>query len=158
MRFVLTTALLWGMWCLLSGKFDALHLGAGLGVALLVAAACQRWQKPRPLPVLRLLGYAPWLMWEVIKSNLHVARLVLSHPMRINPRFVRMDSPVKGHRAVTLLGCSITLTPGTVTVEADGDKLLVHALDEHAARGLLSGEMSRRVRHVFAAEKAEAQS
>ena len=158
MRFVLTTALLFGMWCLLSGKFDAMHLGCGVAASVLAAAAARRWRTTEPLPVLRLAAYAPWLIWEVIKSNLHVARLVLGRRLAISPRFLRVEAGVEGDRALTLLGCSITLTPGTVTVDVNDGQLLVHTLDEHSAQGLQSGETAQRVAGVFAGRKGEAGS
>jgi multicomponent Na+:H+ antiporter subunit E len=156
MRFVWTTAVLGAMWCLLSGKFDALHLGIGLAGSALVAGATLRWRSPQAVPLGRLLMYVPWLLGEVIKSNLRVARLVLSRRMPISPRFVRLSPGLVSDRAMTLLGCSITLTPGTVTVDMERQQMLVHALDEVSASDLQAGEMSRRVRRVFAATEGKA--
>lgn len=151
MRFVWTTIVLIAMWCVLSGKFDWLHLGAGVLTSVVIAAGVQM-RKRRAIPLLRLIAYVPWLLWQVIKSNLHVARLVLFRFQDAKPRFVRIDPQLDGDMPVTVLGCSITLTPGTVTVDTDGRWLLVHALDETSAEELQEGAMARRVARVFGGE------
>lgn len=148
MRFTWTTIILFAMWCILSGKFDGLHLGLGGVSALLIALSIYR-RRPRPLPVLRLIAYIPWLLWEVLKSNLRVARLVLWRFDEVTPRFVRTQPCVRDERALATLGCSITLTPGTVMVDRDSRGMLVHALDEKSAADVVAGGMSRRIRTVF---------
>jgi multicomponent Na+:H+ antiporter subunit E len=148
MRFVWTTIILVAMWCVLSGKFDAMHLGVGVLTAAAVAAGVHL-RSPRAMPLLKLVAYLPWLLMQVVKSNVHVARLVLLRFEDVKPRFVRIEPGLRGDRPVTLLGCSITLTPGTVTVDTDGRWLLVHALDASSASDLEEGAMARRVARVF---------
>lgn len=149
MRILLTILLVMALWALLSGFFDAMHLGLGLAVAIAIALGAERWRYPERLPVLRWLAYAPWLAWKMIASNLHVARLVLSPGLPIEPRFVELRPGVRGPHALTLLGCSITLTPGTVSVELDPERLLVHTLDAASIDLITSGELARRVAHVY---------
>lgn len=152
MRFVWTTLILIAVWCVLSGKFDALHLGAGVFTAMLVAAGVH-WRRPRPVPMLRLVAYVPWLLVQVVKSNVHVAWLVLWKFDEVKPCFERIEPGLRGDRSVTLLGCSITLTPGTVTVEASEQSLLVHSLDASSLADLKQGGMARRVAKVFGGDE-----
>lgn len=149
-RYLATAALLAGIWYLLSGKTDLLHLGTGVLVAIFIAARYFRLQRRVPFPVLRFLLYVPWLLKQVIQSNLYVVKLVLSRESRITPRFIR--KPITGmsdERAQTLLGCSITLTPGTLTINIDEKSMLVHALDDRVAADIEEGIMARRVNLVF---------
>lgn len=152
MRHLWTVAILLAIWSVLSGKFDALHFGVGVVTVLLITWGIHV-RRPHPLPLLRLVAYVPWLLWQVVKSNIHVARLVLLSFRDVKPRFVRIHPKLRGDHPVTLLGCSITLTPGTVTVDTDGDWLLVHALDDESAADLESGEMARRVARVYAQDR-----
>jgi multicomponent Na+:H+ antiporter subunit E len=152
MRVFLTILLLMVMWSLLSGMFDALHLGSGLIVALLIALGAERWRYPERLPILRMVAYTPWLLRQMVASNLHVARLVLTPDLPIAPRFVECVPRVKGPHAMTLMGCSITLTPGTVTVDLEQGRMLVHTLDEASMDLIVSGELAQRVARVYGQE------
>lgn len=148
MRHLFTILVLMAMWAVLSGKFDALHLGLGALSAVLVTIATARWRSPHRLPLLRLAFYLPWLMIEIFKSNLRVAGLVL-FGRKITPKFMRLPPGVQGDWALATLGCSITLTPGTVTVEMASDQMTIHVLDEASAADLVGGSMARRVAQVF---------
>ncbi len=149
MRHLWTVIILLAIWSVLSGKFDALHFGVGVVTVLLLTWSIHV-RRPQPLPLLRLVAYVPWLLLQVVKSNIHVARLVLGNFSKVKPRFVRIRPGLRGDHPVTLLGCSITLTPGTVTVDTDSDWVLVHALDDDSAAALSEGEMARRVAQVYA--------
>ena len=149
-RFLMTAAFLIGIWYLLSGKADLLHLGMGVVTAVLISARYYNFQRNVKFPVLRFVLYIPWLLIQVIQSNLHVAKLVFSRPSRISPRFVRQTmTGIDDERAQVVLGCSITLTPGTLTVNIDENSMLVHALDDQVADDLEEKHIERRVRRVF---------
>ena len=85
-----------------------------------------------------LLLYVFRLLWEVCKANVHVIGLVLSdEPERhISPRIVCHRTRLRTSLGRVALANSITLTPGTVTVDVEGDCVYVHALDEHSFKGL----------------------
>lgn len=149
MKFMWITIVLLLLWCVLSGRFDPLHVGLGVVSAAAVAVAVRRRSTGRTFPLLRMPRYALYLAGEIVRSNLRVARLVLGFG-RISPTFVRARPGVAGDLALCVLGCSITLTPGTVTVEIDRDEMLVHVLDDQSAADLADGGMARRVAAVFA--------
>lgn len=167
---LLWTAALFGFWVVLSGKLDALHLAMGAASALAVTAAI------RPLLVLEpaigpladtpltlgLAGRFPlfvgWLVAEIVVSSLQVARVVLDPKLPIDPHVVRLRPDLPHPLARLTLANAITLTPGTVTLDAAEGELHVHALTRASARGLGSesaeGDMPRRVRALFAPEGA----
>jgi len=141
--------LLSGIWYLLSGKFDLLHLGAGVVTALVIAATYRPVEDGTVWKFGRFAAYAPWLIGQIVLSNLRVARIVLSRDMPISPAFVRLRPEVTGPRALTLLGSSVTLTPGTLTIDVDADEIFVHALDAASAQDVRDRTIERRVAAIF---------
>ena len=96
---------------------------------------------------LRLAAYLPWLMWEITKANLDVTLCVLGiRP--ISPRLVRVRASQKTTLGQVIYANSITLTPGTVSVELEEDAIIVHAISREAAEGTLEGAIDRRVSAV----------
>jgi multicomponent Na+:H+ antiporter subunit E len=138
-----------GIWYLLSGKLDWLHFGTGVVASLVIAANYSPAPDRTRFRLLRFVLYVPWLAWQVLKSNLRVARMVLVPRMPIAPRFISQTPGVVGHRALTLLGCSITLTPGTLTVDVGDGEIFIHSLDHESADDVQEGRMARRVAEVF---------
>jgi multicomponent Na+:H+ antiporter subunit E len=157
---------LFAFWFMLSGRTDPEHLIIGAASSVGIAVIYRplvlfRWRgRPRQethpfweLPWLRLLGYLPYLSWEIIRANIQVAILILSPRLPIQPSMVEFEKRLPGPVAQLILAHSITLTPGTVTVDVVGDRFLIHALWEKAARGLVpegrEGEMPTRVGALF---------
>ena len=145
---------LFAFWLLLSGHYDLFHLSLGLICSLLVAfvshdllieniSAPKRLRKAR-----RFISYLPWLICQIVLANLHVAYLILN-PKAIDPRIVRFKTRLKSEFSMVTLGNSITLTPGTITMDIIDGEFFVHALSKKVADDLLSGEMERRVAHVY---------
>jgi multicomponent Na+:H+ antiporter subunit E len=148
---------MFGVWVLLSGRFDAFHLSLGLISCGIVSylSSDLLFSAPRPRGLLsqwaRFLRYIPWLMVEITKANLHVAKLAL-HPRMmelIDPRIVKFRSKLKSELALVTFANSITLTPGTITVyvSIDGD-FKVHAIDK-ASGDPLPGEMEANIAKAF---------
>lgn len=107
-----------------------------------------------PKRLARGLIYLPYLLYEIIVSNLVVARVILSPKMPIDPRMTRVRSFVGSGFPLTTLANSITLTPGTLTVKADDQNLYVHSLLPFAREGLFDGGLERWVRFVFYGREA----
>ena len=157
-------AILFAFWIILSGKLDLFHLGAGAIASIAIAyASCFLYAADPPVvksghhpfygfPWLRFVAYLPWLVWQIVLAALQVAMVVLSPKMKLKPRLLRFERPLPHNMARTLLAHSITLTPGTVTIDVRGEEFLVHALNDDAADGLTKdepGNMKERVHHVF---------
>jgi multicomponent Na+:H+ antiporter subunit E len=162
------TAALFLTWALLSGHFDAAHLGAGAAVAFAIARVTSRlWSLPpaigptsrRPFEDLRWgrgLGYLGWLVVQIGASGVQVAYLVLHPRLPIDPKFVRFRTHLPHTLARLTLANSITLTPGTVTLEVDHDDFMVHALTSASASTIADCEMQDRVAALFAPAGDEA--
>jgi multicomponent Na+:H+ antiporter subunit E len=99
--------------------------------------------------LLRFGAYTPILLWEVAKANVALAYVVLHPRLPIDPRVVEFDAAVWGDMPVTTLANSITLTPGTLTVDVSRQQFLVHALIPDAEDDLMEGTLERLVRFVF---------
>ncbi len=143
--------LLFVNWLLWSGHFDDPFI-VSLGVAsCLVTLYVSRRMKivdeegaPAQLGV-RPLFYVPWLAKEVVASNIEVTKIVLSPVMPLQRSQIVVTATQKSVLGRVILANSITLTPGTVSVKVEGDKITVHALSFEGPAEELSGEMNRRI-------------
>jgi multicomponent Na+:H+ antiporter subunit E len=93
----------------------------------------------------RVLAYIPWLLWQIFKANVHVGLRILNPKLPISPRIVKAVTSQRGDMGRVIYANSITLTPGTVSLQVEDDHILVHALTEESADGLADGDMDRRV-------------
>jgi multicomponent Na+:H+ antiporter subunit E len=144
------TLVLFALWLLLSGHYVPLLLGLGALSALLVVTIALRMdvldREGHPIHLRpKALLYWPWLGWEIVKSNVDVARRILSPTLPISPTVIRLKASQKSELGKVIYANSITLTPGTVSIDIDGDKIEVHALTREAAQALRTGDMDRRV-------------
>jgi len=98
--------------------------------------------------LIQLMTYWIWLMVEIFKANWVVIKACLRSTLDINPALVKVKTGCESDLARTVFANSITLTPGTVSVEIEGDKILVHALYEEAAGPGAFDEMDRRSREA----------
>ena len=148
-RGLVEFAILFALWLLWSGHTEPLILGLGVLSCGIVAVLSVRMKLLDHLPdggfALRLLGYIPWLLWQIIVANGAVARIILGPALAISPRLVRVPAEQRTLMGQVTYANSITLTPGTVTLDLRDGGLLVHALTEETARDLETGEMGRRV-------------
>jgi multicomponent Na+:H+ antiporter subunit E len=141
---------LFAFWLLLSGMYTPFLVGSGLVAAIAVAGLARRMgaADPEGHPVhltLAALVYWPWLVKEVAVSGWAVARIILDPRLPISPALVRFVPSQRTAVGLVTHANSITLTPGTITVEAERDGFLVHALTREGAAGLAGSEMDRRV-------------
>ena len=151
MRYPIALGLaLLATWLLWSGHYTPLLLSLGLvscaGVLMIAMkmGVVDREGAPVELP-LRALLYLPWLLWEIMKANLHVAGRILHPRMPISPRLIKVRCTQTHDIGRVIYANSITLTPGTVSVDTQGEEITVHALTAEAAEELLAGTMDRRV-------------
>ena len=141
---------LFAIWLLWSGVYHTLTIVFGviscLGVALIAARMGIVDREGHPIRLaLRLVTYVPWLLWAIVKANIDVAGRILSPALPISPRLIEVSAGQESDLGRVIYANSITLTPGTVSVEMDDGKILVHALTKDAADDVESGDMDRRV-------------
>jgi multicomponent Na+:H+ antiporter subunit E len=151
MRYLLSLALVLALlWLAVSGVYKPLLFALGAASVAFVVWMSRRMEVVgvEHNPVLytwRLPVYWAWLSWEIIKSNLEVARAALAPARHLHPRIVRvpvrLDSPI----AKVTYANSVTLTPGTVTLLLETDQLEAHALTRGSAEGLEAGTMEKRI-------------
>lgn len=138
------------VWGLLSGMPEPLLMGLGLASVVLTVWIAHRMDvvdhEGHPIHLgPRGLIYFPWLIYEVIKANWDVAKIILSPKMTIQPHIFKTKASQKSDVGLTTYANSITLTPGTVTITMDGDGMFeVHALTYAAREGVETLEMDRR--------------
>jgi multicomponent Na+:H+ antiporter subunit E len=142
---------LFGVWLLWSGHFkDPLLLGLGVVSCALVVAIALRMDtvdhEGHPMHLVgRAVVYWPWLLWAIIKANIDVALRILSPRLPISPTMVEVQTSQKSALGQVIYANSITLTPGTVSVDLTDGMIIVHALSRESAEALMDGEMDRRV-------------
>ena len=156
--------LLLATWAVFSGKFDAFHLGMGALSSLIVTWLSQdllfkdreKDLGERLAEAARFIGYVFWLLWQIVLANVHVFKLAMTKEgeKEMSPRVVKFKTKLKTDFAKFVYANSITLTPGTITIQINGNQYLVHAISEAVEKDLLTGEMERRVAAVFEPEVA----
>lgn len=93
--------------------------------------------------ILLWISYIIKLLKEIFVSNFNVAKIVLSKKIVISPRIVTIETKIKSDFHKTILANSITLTPGTLTISLDRDKIAIHCLKEEFARGLTNSDFEK---------------
>jgi multicomponent Na+:H+ antiporter subunit E len=145
------TSVLFGLWLLLSGHYTPLFFFLGALSTAIATFFAHRMDvfDDEGVPVVHLTRkiwtYIPWLIWEVARSNLAVARIVLRPTLRISPTVVKFRARQQTDLGRVIMANSVTMTPGTITVAVTGSELHVHALYRQAVDGIEEGEMNRRV-------------
>ncbi|MCB1757327.1 MAG: Na+/H+ antiporter subunit E [Gammaproteobacteria bacterium] len=152
-RIVWLAGLLVASWLLWSGLFKPLLLTLGLFSCLLTLFVAWRMDffNNELLSLrfnFRFITYWFWLAVEVVKSSLQVARVVLHPALPISPRIFEIKADTDHPADQVLLANSITLTPGTLTMDLHNGVIKVHSLTREGADDLMAGEMARRVSQI----------
>ena len=142
--------LLFALWLALSGHYTPLFLAFGIGTCTIAVYVSLRMgildQESLPLHlVLGLIAYIPWLVWEIFRSNVEVARIILNPSLPINPSMVHFEASQKSDLGRFIYANSITLTPGTITTGIRETDFEVHALTADAVDGSEEAVMNRKV-------------
>ncbi len=145
---------LFGLWLLLSGHYDdPLLLTLGVISSIAVVFIAQRMDVIDHESVrLRLrfgfIGYLGWLAKEIVLANIAVAKIIISPSLPLSPLLFRVKTSQKTDVGRVTHANSITLTPGTVSVEVEDGDIIVHAIAGKLASDMAKGEMDRRVTAV----------
>jgi len=161
LNILATFTLLFAFWMILSGFFDLFHLSLGVICSGIVAYASHdllftqtnlKTLKARHTAGKNFLLYLPWLMYQIYLANVHVVYLVWSPRMPIEPKIIRFKTKWQGDLVLVTMANSITLTPGTITLDIREGEFYVHALSKKVADDLLGGEMQDRVGRIYGEE------
>ena len=146
--FILTLAMV-AAWLTLSGYFIPLILTFGAISIVIVVWMTRRMGilDGETVPYLTIpltLQYFVWLFGEIVKANMQVVKAVLSPDLEVSPTLVKIPLNTDADIAETMFANSITLTPGTVSVDMPPDHILVHALLEDMSAAEDFEEMEKR--------------
>lgn len=157
-HFAITFVLALVFWLLLAGSLDRQELVAGLLVAL-AASALTSGKSPvfagirlSPMAPLAFLRYLAALLLALVKANLDMARRVLTPRLPIRPEMVQVKTSLRSDLGRLVLANSITLTPGTLSVDVEDDTLSVHWIDcppdtdLEAATASIAGDFEQHLR------------
>ena len=146
-----STILMFGLWLALSGHYTSLLLALGalsaLGVSLLARRMGVLDGEGLPMGILfRLPRVTLWIIWEILKSNLGVIRVILA-PSKAAPRLVTVSAGQRTAAGLVTHANFITLTPGTVSVQVDEDRneIIVHGLTQEFCDATTDGSMDAKV-------------
>jgi multicomponent Na+:H+ antiporter subunit E len=149
-RILPASVVLFSLWLLLSGHFDALLLSLGALSCVFVAWISEKLglfnSDFSTLKLnFKLPTFLPWFFIEVVKSNLDVSYRILHPKLPIEPNVMKLDTSQHGDLATAVYANCITLTPGTYSLNLDANSIEVHSLTKALAEDLQTGEMSKRI-------------
>ena len=149
-RYFSLAAFLFAFWLALSGHYTAFLVTVGAVVAVLCVLVAQRAgaadEESHPVELFTgALTYFPWLFWEIWKAGWATTKVILDPKLPISPTMTVVTAGQKTAAGIATYANSITLTPGTMTVDIEGTELTVHALVRENADDLEGGVMDRRV-------------
>ena len=151
MRFIVSVLVLFGLWLLMSGIYKPMIVWLGLASACVAVYAVRRMDAVDGYRVgpfinpFKLLLYVIWLFGEIAKSNIAVTRLILAPKMILRQHLFRVPNTQKSELAEVVFANSITLTPGTITVETEKDAFWVHAVSNDEGDHDALADMDARV-------------
>jgi multicomponent Na+:H+ antiporter subunit E len=136
-------------WLIFTAKTNWHHLLLGAAASIIVSFFSSYLLAGRLDPhlntgfAIRFPVFATLLFWEIIKANWDVLKRVFAPSFPISPRIVEFESYLESDIARTILANSITLTPGTVTIEIEGSRFYIHCLAEDFTEDPGSGTLQR---------------
>jgi len=152
-------------WIIMSGFFDFIHLGLGVLSVASVIYVNYKLKTHRffeddmddlsELRFTRAAYYIVWMVIQIIIAGIHVAKIIIRPKMPIHTTMLTFRVNLPSAHARMILGNSITLTPGTLTIDITGDRFIVHAIDDKSYEAISSDKMPREVLKLF--EKEERQ-
>jgi len=153
--FLLISAILFGFWFLMSPSLNPFNVivgvGCSLGITYFWSPDLFRPGKPMRFTIKQaalLVVYLFHLAYNIFLANLAVAAIVLKPKMPISPGFILLKTKLEKDLSRVLYANSITLTPGTITIDLNGNRLLVHALTNEAAKGVSEWYLQDRMREI----------
>jgi len=159
-KYIFTVTLLFLLWLLLTDTFNGAEVLIGAVCSLLISAFTyvafteKGLSNLNPKRMFWLIVYIPYFFWEMTKANLDVAYRVISPKLPIKPGIVMVKTKMKSDIGKIAVANSITLTPGTLTLDIKGDKMFIHWIwvrsdDVEKASELIPGVFEKILKRVF---------
>jgi multicomponent Na+:H+ antiporter subunit E len=153
--------ILYVFWFVLSARFDPKNIVMGIVVAALVTFLTYEFLY-NPLSIkkelspkyvftcaIHVIQYFPWLVLSIIKANIQVAGILIKRQMPIDPVLLQFETKLSKRISLVTLANSITITPGTITVELQNGKYVLHSLVRGCAGDLETGLLQNKVAQIF---------
>ena len=145
-------------WLLLSGFLAPLLLSFGVISVVVVVFVLKRMDEVENEPSqsstsLRLIRYIPWLIGQIISSSIHVTKLIWGSPDKVSPAIAKVSVKEVPQSSLVLYANSITLTPGTLSVDLEEDQVTVHALHKSSIDELKEGAMEKKIAGIWGESK-----
>lgn len=145
-------------WLLLSGFIEPLLLSFGAISVVIVLFILKRMDKVENEPgqigtSIRLIRYTPWLIGQVFSSAIHVTKLIWGSPDKVSPAIAKINVKDVPSSSRVLYANSITLTPGTLSVDLDENEVTVHALHRSSIDELKEGQMEKKITGIWGENK-----
>lgn len=142
-------------WIILNGKLNGEIFLFGVFISLAVYLFCWKFLDFSPRKELAyaraffyLLQYLFVLLAEIIKANIGVLKEIYTEKTEVEPCVVQFTSPFESELLNVILADSITLTPGTITVELSGRDFTIHCLDKSMSEGLDSSSFVTQLKKI----------
>jgi multicomponent Na+:H+ antiporter subunit E len=146
-------------WLIMSGHYDIMHVSFGIFSVIFVLLINRSIRShiytlgehsdTLKLSLVRLIYYIPWLLWQIVVASLHVAYVVLHPKCPVDPALLRFKTRLGNTSSKVILGNSITLTPGTITLDIQRDEFLVHSLMDISSTGIIDGTLPGEVAKLY---------
>ena len=158
MHIIKWTAVLSAFWLLLSGYIQPLLLSFGVISVLLVIVLLKRMDAVDKEPKLvtsgsQLVRYVLWLLGEIWSSSTQVTKLIWGSPDKLSPTLAKIPADTVPESNQVLYANSITLTPGTLSIDLEDNELTVHALQESSIPELQEGGMATKISDTWSNDK-----
>ncbi|GAA3916119.1 Na+/H+ antiporter subunit E [Litoribacillus peritrichatus] len=158
MHIVKWAALLTVFWVLLSGYIQPLLLSFGAVSIAVVLVVLKRMdavdQEPKHVSSgFQMFRYLAWLAGQVVSSSIHVTKLIWGSPDKLSPSLAKVSIKNVTPKAHVLYANSITLTPGTLSVDLKDGEVTVHALEKASIDQLEQGDMERKIISLWSDKK-----
>ncbi len=160
-NWIFTAVLMMALWFVMSEQTEAKFLILGAASSMVIAAVCLRTLTMRGartdrtyyllnVNIFRFIGYFAWLLVQIAKSAVYVARVSVFDRGKVDPTISWFRADYDNPAARAMLANSITLTPGTITIDITDDGIFsVHALTQELREGLLDGSMQAKVAWLY---------
>ncbi len=133
LRFAATAVISFVIYLLLTASVGLPEILFGIGVALIAAGLVGKYLPIRigalnPVRIVKAIIYLPVFLWKMIEANIKLALVVLNPALPIAPSIVKGKTKLASGEGKLMLTSSITLTPGTLSVDVQGDEVFVHCV------------------------------
>jgi multicomponent Na+:H+ antiporter subunit E len=151
---ILLFVLLLAFWLVIVPSIDLIQVVVGSIVAFAVTIySLDVIKSVKPfnfnlLYIFKFIRFSLVLLVEIVKSNIEVAKIILAPKLKIKPKFIRIDNPLKSDLNRVIYGNAITLTPGTITVELEENYIIVHALNSSGKTDKTGGVLGQSAKRL----------